>query len=49
MRTSVEQEITEVEMIRGILEKADVAGRTHMGIALDLQRAGFKLVKVDNG
>ena len=49
MRTSVVQEITEVEMIRGILEKADVAGRTHMGIAQDLIRAGFKLVKVDNG
>lgn len=36
----------EVAAIREILEKADKDGRTHMGIAQDLFRAGFRMVEV---
>ena len=37
----------EVAAIRAILEKADKDGRTHMGIAQDLVKAGFRMVKID--
>lgn len=37
----------EVAAIRAVLEKADAAGRTHMGIAQDLFKAGFRMVEVE--
>ena len=37
-------DIESVEKIRAVLEKADKEGRTHMGIAQDLIRAGFRMV-----
>jgi len=37
----------EVEVIRAVLEKSDKAERTHMGIAIDLYNAGFRMVKTD--
>lgn len=43
---TVEQEIAEVTAIRAVLEKADLNGRTHMGIAKDLLAAGFRMVEV---
>lgn len=47
MRLDVEKEIAEVEAIRSVLEKAETEGRTHMGIAKDLIKAGFRMVKVN--
>lgn len=38
---------TEVEKIREVLEKAEKDGRTHYGIAIDLVKAGFRLVDTD--